>query len=145
MTVSQEVDAFATMGIARCATWWRRPLLAMAVMLPVLVVFADAIAILGAAVLQRPFLNVTPAATSCRDVHPAAAGRPLPGPVQERGVCRVDHPHWLQHRFSVTGGAEAWAAPPTRAVVLSICYIIVADMIFSPASSTADAWPTARP
>ena len=33
--------------------------------------------------------------------------------------------------FSVSGGAEGVGRATTRAVVLSICYIIVADMIFS--------------
>ena len=33
--------------------------------------------------------------------------------------------------FSVTGGAEGVGRATTRAVVLSICWIIIADMIFS--------------
>jgi len=33
--------------------------------------------------------------------------------------------------FSVAGGAEGVGRATTRSVVLSICYIIVADMIFS--------------
>ncbi len=33
--------------------------------------------------------------------------------------------------FAVTGGAEGVGRATTRSVVLSICYIIVADMIFS--------------
>ena len=33
--------------------------------------------------------------------------------------------------FSVTGGAEGVGRATTRAVVLSICAILVADMIFS--------------
>ena len=33
--------------------------------------------------------------------------------------------------FSVSGGAEGVGRATTRSVVLSICYIIVVDMIFS--------------
>ena len=33
--------------------------------------------------------------------------------------------------FSVSGGAEGVGRATTRAVVLSICYIIIADAIFS--------------
>src|SRR6185369_7386512 len=62
MSVSQEVDALATMGIEPVRYLAAPALLAMLVMLPVLTVFADAVAIVGAALYSSPSLNVTPTA-----------------------------------------------------------------------------------
>src|SRR5512140_1436348 len=62
MSVSQEVDALATMGIEPVRYLAAPALLAMLLMLPVLTVFADAVAIVGAALYSSSALNVTPMA-----------------------------------------------------------------------------------
>ena len=62
MTVSQEVDALAVMGIEPVRYLVAPALIAMFVMLPALTIFANAIAIFGAAVYCAPALNVTPTA-----------------------------------------------------------------------------------
>src|SRR5512142_2984048 len=62
MTVSQEVDALAVMGIEPVRYLVAPALIAMLVMLPALTIFANAIAIFGAALYSASALNVTPAA-----------------------------------------------------------------------------------
>jgi len=101
------------------------------VVLPVLTVFADVVAICGAALYSSPALNVTPAAyvmqtlallTPCdlwQGISKAFVFAVL--------ICLIG----ISTGFSVSGGAEGVGRATTRAVVLSICYIIVADMIFS--------------
>lgn len=131
MTVSQEVDALATMGIAPVRYLVAPALLAMAVMLPVLVVFADAIAILGAAVYSAPFLNVTPAAYLMQTFTLLQPGDLYQGLYKSAVFAVLITLIGCSTGFSVTGGAEGVGRATTRAVVLSICYIIVADMIFS--------------
>src|SRR5690349_742827 len=62
MSVSQEVDALATMGIEPVRYLAAPALLAMLLMLPILTIVADAVAIFGAALYSAPALNVTPIA-----------------------------------------------------------------------------------
>ncbi len=131
MTVSQEVDALATMGIAPVRYLVAPALLAMTIMLPVLVVFADAIAILGAAVYSAPFLNVTPAAYLTQTFTLLEPGDLYQGLYKSAVFAVLITLIGCSTGFSVTGGAEGVGRATTRAVVLSICYIIVADMIFS--------------
>ena len=74
MTVSQEVDALAVMGIEPVRYLVAPALIAMLVMLPALTIFANAIAIFGAAVYCAPALNVTPTAYLLQTISLLAPG-----------------------------------------------------------------------
>ncbi|HZP68024.1 MAG TPA: ABC transporter permease [Rudaea sp.] len=131
MSVSQEVDALATMGIEPVRYLAAPALIAMLVMLPALTVFADAVAILGAALYSSPSLNITPAAYVSQTLALLAPGDVWQGISKAFVFAVLITLIGVSTGFSVSGGAEGVGRATTRSVVLSICYIIVVDMIFS--------------
>ncbi len=131
MSVSQEVDALAVIGIDPVRYLAAPALIAMLVMLPVLTVVADAIAILGAALYSSPALNITPAAYIMQTLALLVPGDIGQGLAKSLVFAALIALIGISTGFSVSGGAEGVGRATTRAVVLSICYIIVADMIFS--------------
>jgi phospholipid/cholesterol/gamma-HCH transport system permease protein len=131
MTVSQEVDALAVIGIDPVRYLAAPALIAMLVMLPVLTVFADAVAVAGAALYASSALNLTPSAYVLQTLSLLTPGDIWQGVSKSFVfavlICLIG----ITTGFSVTGGAEGVGRATTRSVVLSICYIIVTDMIFS--------------
>ncbi|MBN8885961.1 MAG: ABC transporter permease [Rudaea sp.] len=131
MNVSQEVDALAVIGVDPVRYLAAPALFAMLIMLPMLTIFANAIAILGAAMYSAPALNVTPAAYIAQTlalITPGDIGQGLAKSVVFAILIALIG---ISTGFSVSGGAEGVGRATTRSVVLSICYIIVADMVFS--------------
>ncbi len=132
MTVSQEVDALAVMGIEPVRYLVAPALIAMLVMLPALTIFANAIAIFGAARLQRAGAQRDADRLHPADAFAARAGRSSGRALAKSVVFAVLITLiGVSTGFSVTGGAEGVGRATTRSVVLSICWIIVADMVFS--------------
>ena len=131
MSVSQEVDALAVIGIDPVRYLAAPALIAMLIMLPVLTIFADAVAIGGAALYSSSALNVTPSAYILQTLALLTPGDIWQGVskafVFAVLICLIG----ISTGFSVTGGAEGVGRSTTRAVVMSICYIIVTDMVFS--------------
>ena len=131
MTVSQEVDALGVMGIDPVRYLVAPALLAMLLMLPVLTILADVSAILGAALYSAPMLDMsvqtyltqTLAQLTPRDVYEGLAKSVV--------FALLITVIGVATGFSVTGGAEGVGRATTRAVVLSITALIVADMVFS--------------
>lgn len=131
MTVSQEVDALAVIGIDPVRYLVAPALIAMLIMLPLLTVFADAVAIFGAALYSAPALDVTPTAYMLQTMSLLTPGDIGQGIAKSFVFALLITLIGVSTGFSVTGGAEGVGRATTRAVVLSICWIIVADMIFS--------------
>ena len=131
MTVSQEVDALAVIGIEPVRYLVAPALIAMLLMLPVLTVFADAVAILGAALYSAPQLGVTVQAYLLQTMSLLSPGDLWQGIGKSVVFAVLITLIGCSTGFSVSGGAEGVGRATTRAVVLSICYIIIADMIFS--------------
>jgi phospholipid/cholesterol/gamma-HCH transport system permease protein len=131
MTVSQEVDALAVIGIEPVRYLVAPALLAMLVMMPVLTIFADAVAVVGAAFYSAPFLNVTPTAYLMQTFALLNPGDLYQGLAKSVVFALLITLIGCSTGFGVSGGAEGVGRATTRSVVLSICYIIVADMIFS--------------
>lgn len=131
MTVSQEIDALAVIGIEPVRYLVAPALIAMLVMLPLLTIFADAVAIFGAALYSAPALNVTPSAYMLQTLSLLSPGDLWQGLAKSVVFAVLITLIGVSTGFSVTGGAEGVGRATTRAVVLSICWIIVADMIFS--------------
>ncbi len=131
MTVSQEVDALAVIGIDPVRYLVAPALIAMLIMLPLLTIFADAVAIFGAALYSAPALNVTPTAYMLQSMSLLSPGDVGQGIAKSFVFALLITLIGVSTGFSVTGGAEGVGRATTRAVVLSICWIIVADMIFS--------------
>ncbi|MEO8802669.1 MAG: ABC transporter permease [Rudaea sp.] len=131
MSVSQEVDALATMGIEPVRYLAAPALLAMLVMLPILTVFADAVSIIGAALYASPALNITPTAYVMQTLALLSPGDIWQGVAKAFVFAVLITLIGVSTGFSVSGGAEGVGRATTRSVVMSICYIIVVDMIFS--------------
>lgn len=131
MTVSQEVDALAVIGIDPVRYLVAPALIAMLVMLPLLTVLADAVAIFGAALYSAPALNLTPTAYMLQTMSLLTPGDVGQGIAKSAVFALLITLIGVSTGFSVTGGAEGVGRATTRAVVVSICWIIVADMIFS--------------
>lgn len=131
MNVSQEIDALGVMGIDPVRYLAAPALIAMLLMLPVLTIIADVMAILGAALYCAPTLDISPQVYIVQTMQLLDAGDIWQGLAKSVvfavlitlvGVCTG---------FGVSGGAEGVGRATTRAVVLSISAIVVADMIFS--------------
>jgi len=131
MTVSQEVDALAVMGIEPVRYLVAPALIAMLVMLPALTIFANAIAIFGAAIYSAPALNVTPVAYVLQTMSLLSPGDIWQGLAKSVVFAVLITLIGVSTGFSVSGGAEGVGRATTRSVVLAICWIIVADMVFS--------------
>ena len=131
MTVSQEVDALAVIGIDPVRYLVAPALIAMLIMLPLLTVFADAVAIYGAALYSAPALDITPSAYMLQTMLLLDPGDIGQGIAKSAAFALLITLIGVSTGFSVVGGAEGVGRATTRAVVLSICWIIVADMIFS--------------
>lgn len=131
MSVSQEVDALAVIGIDPVRYLVAPALIAMLVMLPVLTIFANAVAIFGAALYSAPALNVTPMAYLLQTLSLLTPGDVWQGLSKSVVFALLITLIGVSTGFSVTGGAEGVGRATTRSVVLSICWIIVVDMIFS--------------
>jgi len=131
MSVSQEVDALAVIGIEPVRYLVAPALIAMLVMLPALTIFANAVAIFGAALYSAPALNVTPIAYLLQTLSLLTPGDVWQGLSKSVVFALLITLIGVSTGFAVTGGAEGVGRATTRSVVLSICWIIVVDMIFS--------------
>lgn len=131
MVVSQEVDALAVIGVDPVRYLVAPALVAMLLMLPVLTLFADAVAILGAGLYSLGPLDLSLSAylaqildlMTPRDLWEGLAKSVVFGALIALIGTSVG--------FSVNGGAEGVGRATTRAVVLSISALVLADMLFS--------------
>jgi phospholipid/cholesterol/gamma-HCH transport system permease protein len=131
MTVSQEVDALAVIGIEPVRYLVAPALVAMLIMLPALTIVANAVAIFGAALYSAPALNVTPIAYLLQTMSLLSPGDVWQGLAKSFVFAMLITLIGVSTGFSVSGGAEGVGRATTRSVVLSICWIIVTDMVFS--------------
>ncbi|MCX7557315.1 ABC transporter permease [Xanthomonadaceae bacterium JHOS43] len=131
MVVSQEVDALAAIGIEPVRYLVAPALVAMVVMLPVLTILADAVALLGAGLYSMGPLDIglsgyfaqTLDLLTPRDVWEGVSKSVVFGVLITLIGTSIG--------FSVSGGAEGVGRATTRAVVMSISALVVADMLFS--------------
>ena len=131
MTVSQEVDALAVIGVEPVRYLVAPALLAMLVMMPVLTIFADAIALFGAALYCSPILDVSISSFMMMALKTLTLWDIGQGLAKSVMFALLITLVGVATGFGVSGGAEGVGRATTRAVVLSISSIVVADMIFS--------------
>jgi phospholipid/cholesterol/gamma-HCH transport system permease protein len=131
MTVSQEIDALAVLGIDPVRYLVAPALLAMLVMLPMLTILADAVAIVGAGLYAAGPLDMSVTGYVQETVR-LLEPRDLWEGLAKSGVFAVLITLiGVATGFSVSGGAEGVGRATTRAVVLSITALVLADMLFS--------------
>lgn len=131
MTVSQEIDALAVLGIEPVRYLVAPALIAMLVMLPALTILADAAAILGAALYAAPPLDMTVGGYINQTVQLLEPRDIWEGLAKSVVFAVLITLIGVATGFSVSGGAEGVGRATTRAVVLSISALVVADMLFS--------------
>ena len=127
MKVTEQIDALETMGISRIRYLAMPRFLASIIMLPILIVFANTIAILGAYIVSNFFLNVSYAVffdsvkrffTMSDFVFGMFKGMMFGGVTALLG-CHIG--------FRTEGGAEGVGASTIRSFVVSSAVILVLD------------------
>jgi len=131
MVVSQEVDALAVIGVDPVRYLVAPALLAMLVMLPVLTILADAVAILGAGLYSMGPLDLSLSAYLAQTLDLLTPRDLWEGVSKSVVFGLLIALIGTSVGFSVSGGAEGVGRATTRAVVLSISALVLADMLFS--------------
>ncbi|WP_255435268.1 ABC transporter permease [Rhodoferax sp. BLA1] len=138
MSVTQEIDAMRTIGIAPLEMLVLPKLLALVLALPLLTVFADVSGVLGGMLMARAQLGVGFAEFLDRFSKAVSVTTYLVGigkaPIFAAIIVMVG----CFQGFRTRGGADSVGIHTTRAVVQSIFVVIVADALFSVAFSMLD-------
>ena len=131
MTINQEVDALRVMGINPVRYLVAPVLVAMLVMVPLLALFADFAALAGGAVLCKLELGLSYQAFWLQTTHFITVEDLMQGLAKSGVFALVIAVVGVTNGFAVVGGAAGLGRSTTRAVVLSISYIVLTDMIFT--------------
>ena len=131
MQVNQEIDALRVMGINPVRYLVSPALLAMLVMVPALTFFADLAGIIGGALYCALELGLGYSAYADRTIEVLVTDDVMQGLIKSTVFATIIALIGVTNGFAVTGGAEGVGRATTRAVVLSISYIVIADMLFT--------------
>ena len=131
MNVNQEIDALRVMGINPVRYLVSPVLLAMLIMLPLVTLFSDLAALLGGAIFCNLELGLSYAAYWDQSTSFLKVDDVLQGLGKSLVFALIISLVGVANGFMVTGGAEGVGRYTTRAVVLSISYIVIADMMFT--------------
>lgn len=131
MVVSQEVDALRVIGVEPVRYLVAPALLAALLMLPILVIAADFFAILGGALFSMGPVEITLYGYFYQTLQVLEPWDIWQGIIKGVVFGVLIVLIGVSTGFSVQGGAEGVGRATTRAVVVSICAILIADMIFS--------------
>ena len=131
MQVNQEIDALRVMGINPVRYLVSPVIVAMLIMLPCITLFADLAALYGGAVYCKIELGLGFAAYWDQATTFLTADDLLQGLVKSVVFALIITLVGVSNGFLVRGGAEGVGRSTTRAVVLAISYIVLADMTFT--------------
>ena len=131
MVVSQAVDALAAIGIEPVRYLVAPALVAMVLMLPVLTILADVVALLGAGLYTMGPLDISLAGYFMQTLDILVMRDLWEGLSKSLVFGTLIALIGTSVGFSVSGGAEGVGRATTRAVVLSISALVMADMLFS--------------
>lgn len=131
MTVSQEVDALRVIGVEPVRYLAAPPMIAALLMLPVLTMIANFFAILGGALFALSAVDMSLSGFLYQCLIVLEPWDINQGLIKSLVFGVLIVLVGVATGFAVSGGAEGVGRATTRAVVLSICAILVADMIFS--------------
>lgn len=138
MSVTQEIDAMRTIGIAPLEMLVLPKLLALVLALPLLTVFADVSGVLGGMLMARAQLGVGFAEFLDRFSKAVSVTTYLVGIGKAPIFAAIIVMAGCFQGFRTRGGADSVGIHTTRAVVQSIFVVIVADALFSVAFSMLD-------
>ena len=131
MTVTQEIDALHVMSINAIRYLVAPVLVAMVIMVPALAFMADFAALLGAAIFSSLELGMSVEAYALETIRVLTISDVAQGIAKSVVFAVIIALVGVSNGFSVSGGAEGVGKGTTRAVVLSIVYIVLADMLFT--------------
>jgi phospholipid/cholesterol/gamma-HCH transport system permease protein len=131
MQVSQEIDALRVMGVNPVRYLVAPVMLAMMIMVPALTLFADFAGTFGGAVLCNLELGLGYEAYASRTIEYLEVGDVMQGLTKSMVFAIIITLVGISSGFAVTGGAEGVGRATTRSVVMSISYIVLADMVFT--------------
>ena len=131
MQVNQEIDALRVMGINPVRYLVSPVMLAMLIMMPCITLFADFAAMFGGAVYCKFEMGLTYIAYWDQAATFLTENDVIQGLVKSIVFAVVITLVGVSNGFSVSGGAEGVGKSTTRAVVLAISYIVLADMTFT--------------
>jgi phospholipid/cholesterol/gamma-HCH transport system permease protein len=129
--VSQEIDALRVMGVAPVRYLVLPPLLGLIISMPLLILCADFMAILGGALFSIASLDMSLSAYLKESFDVLVVNDINQGLVKSVVFGIIIALVGATTGFNVTGGAEGVGKATTTAVVASIGFIVIADMIFS--------------
>ena len=131
MNISQEIDALRVLGVHPVRYLVAPPLIAMLVMLPCLTILADVLGLFGGGLFCNWELGMRLPVFFERVREVLDTGDVLQGILKSLVFAVIITLVGVSNGFAVSGGAEGLGRATTRAVVQSISYIIVADMLFT--------------
>jgi len=138
MAVTEEIDAMRTIGIAPLDLLVVPKLIALAIALPLLTLFADVLGVFGGMIMARAQLGVGFEEFLDRFVKAVSVTTFLIGIGKAPVFATIVAVVGCFQGFRTHGGAESVGRQTTRSVVLSIFLVIVADAMFSVAFSALD-------
>lgn len=131
MVQAQEVDALRVIGVSPVRYLAAPLLLAMMVALPALTVLGDFMGIFGGAVYSALELQISLGVYLDRTLEALSVDDIRQGLIKSVVFAVIIVMVGLSNGFQVRGGAEGVGRATTRSVVLSITFIVLADMVFT--------------
>jgi phospholipid/cholesterol/gamma-HCH transport system permease protein len=138
MSVTEEIDAMRTIGIAPQELLVLPKIIALVIALPLLTVFADVLGVLGGMIMARAQLGIDFAGFLDRFPKAVSTTAYLVGICKAPAFAAIISVVGCFQGFRTRGGADSVGRQTTRSVVQSIFLVIVADALFSIAFSALD-------
>ena len=138
MAVTEEIDAMRTIGIAPLDLLVLPKIIALAIALPLLTVFADVLGVFGGMIMASSQLGVGFDEFLDRFIKAVSITSYMVGIGKAPVFAVIIAVVGCFQGFRTKGGADSVGRQTTRAVVQSIFLVIVADALFSIAFSALD-------
>ena len=138
MSVTEEIDALRTLGIAPLELLVLPKIFALAVALPLLTVFSDVLGVFGGMLMARAQLGVSFGEFIDRFVKAVSVTSYLVGICKAPVFAMIIAVIGCFQGFRTRGGADSVGRQTTRSVVQSTFLVILADALFSVAFSALD-------
>lgn len=131
MRINQEIDALTVMGISPVRFLVVPPLVAMAIMMPLLTLWADLVSLLAAGLYVSAQLQTSLAAYGDELLTILKLNDFMHGLAKSAIFAALITVVGVVNGASVSGGAEGVGRMTTRSVVHAISAIIITDMVFA--------------
>jgi phospholipid/cholesterol/gamma-HCH transport system permease protein len=138
MSVTEEIDAMRTLGIAPLELLVLPKILALLIVMPLLTVYADVLGVIGGMIMARAQLGVEFPEFLDRFNNAISITAYLIGICKAPVFAVIIAVVGCFQGFQTKGGADSVGRQTTRAVVQSIFFVILTDGLFSIAFSALD-------